>query len=249
MKKFTLLLVCVLTTLSLFAKGDTDKYKKAPFVNFDKYKKAPFVNFDKYKKAPFVNFDKYKKAMIANLGKMKNAKTKADLQAVANQFERIASAEKSKWLPNYYAAYTYIRMTYFVKEKTTKDQLLDKAKALVETATKLAPNNSEVVALEAYLALTRLSVDPMTRGRQYSGMVFAKAGKAKALNPKNPRPYFVEAILKMNMPPAFGGGKDQACPLFKTAAKNFDVFQPKTELMPHWGKETNEKMMKKAECQ
>ncbi|HAS39744.1 MAG TPA: hypothetical protein DCS93_04665 [Microscillaceae bacterium] len=227
MKKFTLLLVCVLTTFSLFANGDADKYKKAPFAEDSKYEKA----------------------MKANLGKMKTAKTKADLQAVANQFERIASAEKSKWLPNYYAAYTYIRMTNFAKDNTAKDQLLDKAKTLLETATKLAPNNSEVVALEAYLALTRLSVDPMARGREYSGAVFAKAGKAKALNPKNPRPYFLEGILKMNMPPAFGGGKDQACPLFKTAAKNFEGFQPKTELMPNWGKETNAKMMKRAECQ
>ncbi|OJJ14624.1 hypothetical protein BKI52_42090 [marine bacterium AO1-C] len=227
MKKITLLLVCVLTTLSLFANGDADKYKKAPFINSDKYKKA----------------------MLTNLGKMKNAKTKADMQTVANQFERIASAEKGKWLPSYYAAYTYIRMVRFEKDAAKKDQVLDKADGLLKAAAKLAPNNSEVVALEAYLALTRLSVDPMARGREYSGMVFAKAGKAKALNPKNPRPYFLEAILKMNMPPAFGGGKDQACPLFKSAAQNFESFQPKTELMPNWGKETNAKMMKRAECQ
>ncbi len=227
MKKFTLLLVCVLATLHLFANNNGDEYKKAPFVDSDKYKKA----------------------MKANIGKMKAAKTKADLQAVANQFERIASAEKSKWLPNYYAAYTYIRLTNFEQEGTKKDAILDKANALLKTAAKLSPNNSEIVALDAYLTLTRLAVDPISRGREYSGAVFAKAGKAKALNPKNPRPYFLEAILQMNMPAAFGGGKAQACPSFKSAAQNFEAFQPKNELMPTWGKETNAKMMKQAACQ
>lgn len=228
MKKLTLSFICLLATLTVFANNSN-----------------LFSNDGKYKKAQLVNEGKYKKAMRANLDKLKSAKTMADMQQVANQFERIAGAEKSKWLPNYYAAYSYIRMTNFEKDGVKKDQLLDKAEVFLKKANKLQPNNSEIVALEAYLAMSRLVVNPMARGQQYSGIVFAKAGKAKALNPKNPRPYFLEGALKLNMPPAFGGGKDAACGLFKKAAANYDTFKPANELMPNWGKGSNAKMMKK----
>ncbi|WP_045112901.1 hypothetical protein [Microscilla marina] len=194
------------------------------------------------------NGDKYEKAMKANLSKLKTAKTKAELLAVANQFERIGNAESNKWLPGYYAAYCYIRMARLEKEATSKDQVLDKAAALLEKANKIDSKNSELVTLGAYLTLTRLSVDPMVRGREYSGRTFAKIGKAKALNPANPRPYFIEAILKMNMPPAFGGGKEAACPVFKKAAKKFEAFKPGNGLMPDWGKETNAAIMKQGGC-
>lgn len=195
------------------------------------------------------NGGKYEKAMKANLGKLKTANTAIALQNVANQFERISNAETKKWLPNYYAAYAYIRMVRFEEDAIKKDQLLDKAEALLKKAATLEANNSEIVTLEAYLAMTRLTVDPMARGQQYSGITFGKIGKAKSLNPNNPRPYFLEATLKMNMPPAFGGGKDAACPIYKKAAEKFDNFKPKAELMPNWGKEVNAKMKKKGGCE
>lgn len=194
------------------------------------------------------NGGKYEKAMKANLAKLKTANTKAQLQGIANQFERIGNAEAKKWLPKYYAAYCYVRLVKFEESIANKDQVLDKAEALLKAATKLEANNSELVTMEAYLAMTRLSVDPMIRGQKYSGITFEKTGKAKALNPNNPRPYFLEAILKMNMPPAFGGGKDAACPVFKQAAEKFEAFKPKNDLAPSWGQKVNEKMMKKGGC-
>ncbi|HAS39743.1 MAG TPA: hypothetical protein DCS93_04660 [Microscillaceae bacterium] len=191
----------------------------------------------------------YEKVMKANLAKMKTAKTVTEMQAVAHQFESIARTEKGKWLPNYYGAFTYVQMARLEEASAKKDQLLDKAEKLLKTAAKLSPKNSEVIALEAYLTLIRISVDSITRGREYSGLVFSKAAEAQDLNPKNPRPHLVLAILKLNMPTMYGGGIVQACPLFKKAAKNFETFEPTNGLMPNWGKARNTQMMKEIGCE
>ncbi|OJJ14625.1 hypothetical protein BKI52_42095 [marine bacterium AO1-C] len=191
----------------------------------------------------------YEKAMKANLNKMKVAKTFAEMQTVADEFERIASNEKSKWLPNYYGAFVYVQMARLEEEAAPKDQLLNKADKLLKIAAKLSPKNSEIVALDAYLTLIRISVDSITRGRQYSGSVFTKVAEAQELNPKNPRPDFVLGILKLNMPTMYGGGTESACPLFKSAAKKFELKQPGNSLMPTWGKARNAQMMKEIGCE
>jgi len=46
---------------------------------------------------------KYEAAMKKNFIQMDSAKTTADHQAVSAGFERIGDAEKTQWLPYYYA--------------------------------------------------------------------------------------------------------------------------------------------------
>jgi hypothetical protein len=47
--------------------------------------------------------DKYVAAMKKNLAMFDSVKTTADYQALAAAFERIGDAEKTEWLPYYYA--------------------------------------------------------------------------------------------------------------------------------------------------
>src|SRR5450432_2708530 len=47
--------------------------------------------------------DRYIAAMQKNLTLFDSAKTTAELQTVSNTFERIGDAEKTQWLPYYYA--------------------------------------------------------------------------------------------------------------------------------------------------
>ena len=48
--------------------------------------------------------DKYVKAMEAKIAEMNKASTSAAWQDVGNAFQRIGEAEKTQWLPFYYAA-------------------------------------------------------------------------------------------------------------------------------------------------
>ncbi len=47
--------------------------------------------------------DKYEAAMKKTLALFDSAKSTAQFQSVANSFERIGDAEKTQWLPYYYA--------------------------------------------------------------------------------------------------------------------------------------------------
>jgi len=54
--------------------------------------------------AAFSQSDKFNAAMGSTLQQLGTAKTPEDMAAVAAKFERIGDAEKTQWLPYYYAA-------------------------------------------------------------------------------------------------------------------------------------------------
>ena len=70
--------------------------------------------------------------------------------------------------------------------------------------------------------------------------------QAKAMNPNNPRIYFLQGQSAFYTPEQFGGGKKVALGLFQTSVDKFGSFKPKSELMPTWGKEAAVKMLE--EC-
>ncbi|QIA08142.1 tetratricopeptide repeat protein [Draconibacterium halophilum] len=187
----------------------------------------------------------YEAAMTAALEKMKSSETVANFQQAANTFERISITETKEWLPLYYASYSMIVISYFDQDVNKKDAYLDKAQQFLDKAFKIAPDESELYSLQAFLYPSRITVDPMGRGMEYMPKMNAAIDKAIALNPENPRSYYLRAITLFNMPEQFGGGADAARPHFETAKEKFDRFEPKSPLHPNWGKEINEMEMQK----
>ncbi|MFO7524672.1 MAG: hypothetical protein R6W68_04400, partial [Ignavibacteriaceae bacterium] len=107
--------------------------------------------------------DKYESAMKSNLEKIGSAQTSNDYIKIANNFERIALAEKDKWLPYYYSSFCYVLASYADTSGTRKDIYLDKANAFLQSADSLEPNNSEIYTLKGMLAQARMQIDPMNR--------------------------------------------------------------------------------------
>ncbi|MBN2174124.1 MAG: hypothetical protein JW731_08335 [Bacteroidales bacterium] len=188
----------------------------------------------------------FEKTMDEKTGELKNVKTEQEMMDLANQFERIAAAEKAEWLPAYYAAFCYINMTFFAGEPDQKDALLDKAQKLIDQAEEIKPNESELLVLQGFLHQGRIQVDPMNRGMQYSMKANEAFGKAKALNPENPRTYYLQGQNLLHTPEAFGGGAKAACPLLKTALGKYHTFVPEKDYAPNWGKENTEKLVQKS---
>ncbi len=181
--------------------------------------------------------DKYEKAMKKNLSMLETAKTAADFQLVANSFERIAKAEKDKWLPYYYAGYLTTVSTYIDTAIEKKDVILDKAEEFINTADSLQPDNSEIYTVKAMIAQSRLIVDPQNRWMKYGAMFSNFISKAKELDPTNPRPVFLYAQNILYTPEQFGGGKDKALPYFKEAEELYKKFEPESDIYPDWGEE------------
>ncbi|HEY0030851.1 MAG TPA: hypothetical protein VGC65_08855 [Bacteroidia bacterium] len=189
---------------------------------------------------------KYISAMEKNVAALDTTRDAAQLQSLANNFERIASAEKSEWLPNYYLAYCYVNMTYSTKGDPI-DTYCDKAEKFINIADSISPNNSEIYTLKAQIASARISVNPMSRGQKYGTISGELREKAKQLDKTNPRPYYLEGTAFFYTPPMFGGGKDKAKPAFQKALELYESFKPASTIAPNWGKSSTQYFLQKCD--
>ncbi|MBD0258134.1 MAG: hypothetical protein ICV83_20665 [Cytophagales bacterium] len=184
----------------------------------------------------------YAAAMQAALTDLRNGKSADDFQAVANRLERIASAEPGEWLPAYWAAYCYNTMSFMDKDDDRRDQLLDKADALLGESEKRNGRDADVYILKAYVAQARMAISPATRLMTYGSVVDENLAKAEKLNPGNPRLYYLRGMSVYYKPEMFGGGKNAAKPLLKTALDKYAAFRPASDIHPNWGQPRCQKM-------
>lgn len=191
----------------------------------------------------FADEKSYNEAMAAALEQMKTASSPADMNAVANQFERIAQAEQNQWLPYYYSAYASVIQTFMSKDQTKTDQILDYAEKMINEAIKINTEESENYVVQGFLFIGRIMVDPNTRGAQYSQMASASFKKAQELNPANPRADYMMGMTLLNTPDFYGGGKQVAKPVLEGAMQKFEKFIPLSSLHPSWGKEDCQKQL------
>src|SRR3954464_11556408 len=108
--------------------------------------------------------DKYTENMQKNIQVVYTAQSVEELQQAVNSFERIGTVEKTKWEPQYYAAFGYIMMANRENDGAKKDTYLDQAMAAIAKAKAIVPKESEVIALEGFAYMIRVTVDPATRG-------------------------------------------------------------------------------------
>ena len=187
--------------------------------------------------ATYAQSDKYVAAMKKNIAMLDSAMEKGNARDIANNFERIGDAEKNQWLPYYYAAYAQILITYTEQDKSKVDPVADKAEELITKAQAIAgKENSEITVIKSMIATAHMGVDPQSRYMKYGPAALSNIEKAKALDPTNPRPYYLDGQQKFYTPAAFGGGKDLAKILFEKALAMYDTFKPESELHPAWGK-------------
>lgn len=189
---------------------------------------------------------KYESAMQNGFTKMKESKTADEMSAVASFFERVGDAEKTQWLPYYYAARNYT-ISAFMNPSADKDKVAEKVKDLIAKAEAIEKDNAEIFCLKQQVAVMQLVVDPMSRWQSYGAVASEAIAKAKAIDPNNPRPYLLEGQYLMNVPEAFGGGKAVAKKLFEKSLELFENFKPASALHPSWGKEQAAQLL--AACQ
>ena len=188
---------------------------------------------------------KFISAMETNLHILDTAGSVTSFVMLANNFERIATAEKTKWEPFYYAAYCYAVMAVSAPDKTKIDMLADKAELWLQQANNLQKNNSEIAALFAMIKSSKIMVDPINRWQSLGQEVGQHLGEAKQVDPTNPRPWLIEARIKFNTPEGLGGGKEPAKTLITEAIQKFSNFKPQSSIAPVWGLRPAEMFLEK----
>ncbi|WP_143310714.1 hypothetical protein [Chitinophaga vietnamensis] len=173
--------------------------------------------------------------------------TPANLQQKANTFERIGEAEKTQWLPYYYASYCEVMLAFMQSDKTKVDGLADQAEQNLDKAETLSPKNSEITCIRSLVASARLTVDPMTRGMKYGPLAGSLLEQAKQLDPENPRVYVLQGQSLLFTPEQFGGSKSQAKTTLELALQKFAAFKPASAIHPHWGEPYAKGLLRRAQ--
>lgn len=189
--------------------------------------------------------DAYTSAMKSALVKMDQSSGPEQYLDCAMSFERIATAEKSRWMPYYYASHCLALMSYQESDGEQRDLILDRAQELLDLALALEPGESELYVIQAFIYPSRIMVDPMGRGAIYLEKMFTSLGTAKKLNPDNPRIYYLEGTYKLNIPAEMGGGADVALPILEEAVAHFESFSKPDPLWPGWGEDATRAELEK----
>lgn len=196
----------------------------------------------------FSQSEKYNDAMMANLAKFETVKTTEEYQALAATFERIGDAEKTEWLPYYYAGIALLTPAWS-DANVDKDANAARIKSLLDKADPLTKDNkdkAEVLAARNMTATQQMLVDPQNRWMTYGQEGGNYLKQAKELDPENPRLAYLEGAGLFGTPEQFGGGKAKAKPVLEKAVTLFKAEKPKP-LHPQWGLEIAENML--AQCQ
>jgi hypothetical protein len=182
--------------------------------------------------------EKYVKAMEAQMTAVDTVNSPSGWFDMANTFQRIADAEKTQWLPYYYASLSRTMGAYRLINTpgaTKVDAEADAAEELLKKAEAISKDNSEIYVVKKMINTLRMSVDPQNRYMTYGPAAEEALQKAKQLNPANPRVALLEGQDKFYTPEQYGGSKTEAKAIFEDAMKKFDAFKPESSIAPNWG--------------
>ncbi|WKN41252.1 hypothetical protein [Tunicatimonas pelagia] len=180
----------------------------------------------------------YEKAMQQAIGQLETAESPNAYQAAANQFLRIAQVEQSEWLPLYYASYAYIIQGAMSESGEQKDESLDQAQEYLDQAKQLTSDESELVTLQGYIHMIRVTVDPTSRGPELAGKATQTLARAAQMNPDNPRAFLLLGQMQYGTAQFFGGDTSEACGLINQAVVKYENGETENTLMPQWGEAT-----------
>lgn len=152
-------------------------------------------------------------------------------------FERIASAEKDNWLPNYYVALVNTTASFGTKDKETVSALLNKAQNALDIIMVKYPQNAEILVMQALIYTGWVAFDPMTNGMALSGKVMEMYAQAEKIDPNNPRVVFGKAEYEMGGAKFFGTDIKPMCAEVNRSIQLFETFKPETPFSPKWGLE------------
>lgn len=152
-------------------------------------------------------------------------------------FERIASAEKSSWLPNYYVAAVNTFAAFGTKDKDKMTAMLAKSQHAIDIEMAKDTKNPEIMVMQAMIHTAWISSDPMTNGMKLSGKVMELYAMASAIAPTNPRVAFSKADFAIGGAAWTGANVKDLCKDVDRAVELFATFEPEIPFAPSWGLE------------
>lgn len=186
----------------------------------------------------------YTRAMQEAIAAYDSVKGLDDYQEIANRFERISEMEKNEWLPLYYTGLTYAYMSFENGlDNDQRDAYLETAQNFADQAEELSPENVEIIVLKGYIKMAKLTVNPSMRGAFLTPQVMQLFGKARAMDPANPRATAMLARMKYGTAQFFNSSTDESCQLAQESLELYDK-EGERGIQPQWGRNVAEQLVK-----
>lgn len=188
----------------------------------------------------FANDTRFIEAMEKNIKAVYEARDIAAYQQSVNAFERIAETEKTRWEPFYYIGFGYLMMANLETDLNRKDSYLDRALDAVGKGKAVNVNESELIALEGFAYMLKITVDPQTRGMVYAPRATQTFERAIELNSENPRAIALMAQMQFGSAKFFNSSTAEACATNEKALAAFTSYKSENPLAPVWGQQMAE---------
>jgi len=185
------------------------------------------------------------------VAKLNTANTVKDYQQLAAEFLRIADAQKTQWLPYYYAAFCNVKIGWLTQDSdpdniedyaNKAEEEITKAESLLDTSNQ-KKELSEIYCVQMMQNQARVFINPQTYGPKYGPVAFNYTQKAKQLNADNPRMLYLLGWQKFATPKMYGGDKALAKQLLTEARQNLET-ESSSGVEPHWGKKEVDDILK-----
>jgi hypothetical protein len=162
----------------------------------------------------------------------------------SDMFERIAAAEKTSWLPNYYVALVNTNTAFQTKDAEKINALLAKAQAALDIEMAKTPDNPELIVMQAMIHTALLSSDPMKYGMTLPAKVTELYAKAQIIAPENPRVVYCKAEFAIGGAQWTGANVKELCKDVEKSIDLFAKFKPESAFHPKWGLERANEALK-----
>jgi len=185
------------------------------------------------------------------VAKLNTANTVKDYQQLAAEFLRIADAQKTQWLPYYYAAFCNAKIGWLTQDSdpdniedyaNKAEEEITKAESLLDTSNQ-KKELSEIYCVQMMQNQARVFINPQTYGPKYGPVAFNYTQKAKLLNADNPRMLYLLGWQKFATPKMYGGDKALAKQLLTEARQKLET-ESSSGVEPHWGKKEVDDILK-----
>jgi len=192
----------------------------------------------------------FKEDLKASVDDFDSAKNMSEWVAASNHLGLIATNYSDQWAANYYACYSLTVLSYIEKDAKKRDAYLDNAEVFLNKAiSDFKAENDELYVLNAMHASARLSVQPASRYKKFGDLFNVNIEKAKALQPNNPRIYYLKGNSLFYTPKMFGGGAKKAMVEFEKAESLYESESKDDIFKPYWGERQNEQMLEKCKAE
>jgi len=192
-----------------------------------------------------VHYKNYYEEMDILIKSLHKAQDSEAYLHLAKRFETVALNEESKWVPYYHAIYAYIKTYLLHSNSQINTAYLTQAQSLLNTALKYSPGNDELRVLQGYIYQAHIKGKTGRDAFDWGKKAVMEYDRARFINEKNPRPYFLIGEVLFYLQKGFGGNKESACNHFHQADEKYQSFIPRSEFSPNWGMEENNKMLLK----